>query len=299
MRGNEFAELQAFVAISRHGSFVRAAEELQISPSALSQTIRALEQRIGGRLFNRTTRSLSLTDAGERLLARLAPALDEVAAAVVEVSHLASRPTGRLRVHALRLASRRYLEPIYPAFCEAYPEITLDVVIDDATMDLVAAGFDVGIRLGELLEQDMVGVRLGPELCQVAVASPAYLARHGTPQTPADLHKHRCINWRWPGQVHPYQWEFLGEQRWFSVAVDGPLIVNDQRVALEAAVNGVGIAFWVEDQAEPYVREGKLVRLLEGWSGSFPGFFLCYPQQRQHSPALRAFVDFLRQTHGS
>lgn len=141
----------------------------------------------------------------------------------------------------------------------------------------------------------MVGLRLGPALRQIAAASPDYIARFGKPETPADLHAHRCINWRWPGQIHPYRWEFSREGRWFSVAVDGPLIVNDQRIALEAALDGVGITFWLEDQIQPYVRAGKLVPLLEDWCETFPGFFLCYPRQRETLASLRAFVDFLRE----
>ncbi|WP_106478887.1 LysR family transcriptional regulator [Phytohalomonas tamaricis] len=297
MRGNEFAELQAFVAVAERGSFVRAAEALQVTPSALSQTIRGLEARLNIRLFNRTTRSVRLTTAGARLFKRLQPVFEEVTAAVADAASLGERPSGRLKIHAFRLASQVFLEPAFEAFLTAYPDIVLDVTIDDSTVDIVAEGYDAALRLGELLEQDMVGVRLGPQLRQIAVASPDYIARHGKPRTPSELHQHRCINWRWPGQLHPYQWEFKKDDSWFSVAVHGPLIVNDQRVALEAAVNGIGIAFWAEDQMAELIRAGKLVPLLDEWCAPFDGFFLCYPQQRHHLASLRAFVDFFKQRY--
>jgi DNA-binding transcriptional LysR family regulator len=295
MRGSNYAELQAFVAIAERGSFVRAAEELQVTPSALSQTLRSLEERMGVRLFNRTTRSVSLTIAGEHLLERLKPALQEVANAVENACLFGEKPSGRLRIHALRLASRMFLEPIFQPFAEAYPDIELDVVLDDKPVDIVADGFDATLRLGELIEQDMVGIKLGPQLKQIPAASPEYVARFGQPETPKDLEKHRCINWRWPGQIHPYRWEFYHEGEWFSVAVKGPLIVNDQRVAIEAAMNGVGIAFWLEDQMMPFIEAGKLVPLLEEWCAPFDGFYLSYPRQRQQLASLRAFIDFLKQ----
>ena len=294
MRGQNYAELQAFVAIAERGSFVRAAEELQVSPSALSQTIRSLEERMGVRLFNRTTRSVSLTIAGEHLLERLRPALQEVANAVENACLFGEKPSGRLRVHALRLASRVFLEPIFQPFSEAYPEIELDVVLDDRPVDIVTEGFDATLRLGELIEQDMVGIKLGPELRQIPAASPSYLERYGYPETPYDLENHRCINWRWPGQIHPYRWEFKRDTEWFAIAVKGPLIVNDQRVAIEAAVTGVGIAFWLEDQMEPFIQAGTLVPLLQEWCAPFDGFYLSYPRQRQQLASLRAFIDFLK-----
>ncbi|MHB0776009.1 LysR family transcriptional regulator [Halomonas sp. WWR20] len=298
MRGSEFAELQAFLAVAEQGSFVRAAEALQVSPSALSQTIKGLESRLGVRLFNRTTRRVALTQAGERLLQRLGPAMSEVEAAVTDAVELGERPRGRLRIHAFRVGYQLYLEPLLAAFAEAYPDIELDLTLDDQPVDMVEASFDGAIRLGELLEQDMVAIPLGPALRHCVVASPAYVRRHGQPQTPADLHRHRCINWRWPGQMHPYQWEFYREGGWFRVAVHGSLIVNDLRAMLDAAVNGVGIAFTVEDWAAPLIREGRLITLLEPWCAPFEGFYFCYPRQRHHLAAMRAFIDFLKQHSG-
>lgn len=295
MRGSEFAELQAFLAVAEQGSFVRAAEAMQVSPSALSQTIKGLEGRLGVRLFHRTTRRVGLTQAGERLSRRLKPAIAEVEAAVTDASELGERPRGRLRLHAFRVGYQLYLEPLLAAFADAYPEIELDLTLDDQPVDMIEAGFDGAIRLGELLEQDMVAISLGPMLRHCVVASPEYVARHGKPRTPSDLHRHRCINWRWPGQMHPYQWEFQRDGGWFRVAVHGPLVVNDLRAMLEAAVNGVGIAFTVEAWAAPLIRRERLVTMLEPWCAPFEGFYFCYPRQRHHLAAMRAFIDFLKQ----
>jgi DNA-binding transcriptional LysR family regulator len=293
MRGREFAELRAFVAVVEQGNFARAAAELRISPSTLSQTIRELEERLGVRLLNRTTRSVSITEAGNRLLSRFKPAMEEMQAAVADARNLRDSPAGTVRLQASRSASAVLVEPQLGRFFETYPDIILDLTIDDAITNIVAAGFDVGIRIGELLEEDMVAVKIGEEIRQIAVASPEYIALHGAPRVPADLHAHRCINWRWPGNGI-YNWEFAENGRWFSVAVNGPLIVSHRDAAMSAAVQGVGIAFWGEYALRPYIEAGELVPLLEEFSPTFPGWHLCYPKQR-HTPApVRAFVDFFR-----
>ena len=294
MRGSQYAELRAFVTIVAHGNFARAAAELGLSASALSQTIRELETRLGVRLLNRTTRSLSLTDAGARLHARFKPAMIEMEAAVADVASLRDTPAGPLRVHMPSVAAAAYLMPVLGRFHAAYPDIVLDLTIDDRVVDIVEAGYDVGARLGEYLEADMVSVKLGGEQRQLVVAAPDYVARHGRPQTPADLLSHRCINWRQPGSAGFYRWEFLKDGRWFAVAVDGPLVVSQRDMAIAAAVQGVGIAFWAEELVRPLIDEGKLVALLEEWCGTFPGWFLYYPKQRRTPPGVRAFVDFLR-----
>ncbi len=294
MRGNEFAELQAFICITEQGSFVRAAERLQVSPSALSQTIKGLEARLGVRLFHRTTRRVGMTQAGERLLKRLKPAFAEIESAITDTTELGERPRGKLRIHTFRVGYQLYLEPLLAAFTETCPEIELDLTLDDHPVDMIESGFDGAIRLGELLEQDMVAIPLGPMLRHCVVASPDYVTRYGKPRTPSELHLHRCINWRWPGQIHPYQWEFQRDSGWFRVAVNGPLIVNDLRAMLDAAVNGVGIAFSVEAWATPLIREGRLVTMLEPWCAPFDGFYFCYPRQRHHLAAMRAFIDFLK-----
>lgn len=294
MRGSEYAELRAFVTVVAHGRFVRAAAELGISASTLSQIIRNLETRLGMPLLVRTTRSLSLTDAGKRLHARFKPAMMEMEAAVEDVASLRGRPAGVLRVHMPSAPAAAYLEPVLGAFHAAYPDVVLDVTIEDSVINFVEAGYDVGVRLGESLEADMVAVRLGGEQRQIVVASPEYIARHGRPEKPADLLRHRCINWRQPGSTGLYKWEFVKNGRWFSVAVNGPLVVSQRSMAVAAAVQGVGLAYRGEDLLRPLINQGKLVQLLEKWCGTISGWYLCYPKQRYTSPNVRAFVDFLR-----
>ncbi|NMO15684.1 LysR family transcriptional regulator [Pyxidicoccus fallax] len=290
----EFSELRAFVAVAETRSFSRAAERLGVTPSALSQMVRGLEERVRVRLLNRTTRSVALTEAGETLLGRLRPAVAELGAAVGQVRRTNGRPSGTVRVVSFRSAVEQYVEPVLASFHAAYPEVVLDLTVDDTVNDFVAGGFDAAIRLGEVIERDLVAVRLGPELRQIAVASPDYLARRGTPRTPQDLTAHSCIRWRWPGTATPYHWEFWQDDAWFEVAVDGPLIVNSKDFALRAALAGLGIHFAVDQVVRPYLADGRLVPLLEAWSAPFPGLFLCYPRQRQMAPALRAFIDHLR-----
>lgn len=300
MRGGEFAELQALSAVVRAGSFLAAAAELRVSRSALSQTIRKLEDRLGVLLLNRTTRSVSPTEAGAALLHGFDPAAAAIEAAVRAARETGGRVAGRLRVHAQRLAYETILAPALPAFLDACPDVVLDVRIDDAATDIVADGFDAGLRLGELLDQDVIEVRLGDDLRQVAVASPDYLARFGVPRSPRDLTGHRCVTFRWPGRDAIYNWEFAEKNGdWFSLAVTGPLVLSEQRATIEAAADGVGIAFWVESAVRPLVDAGRLVVLLEEWTAPFPGFSLYYPRRRQHSPALRALIDHLRRARSA
>lgn len=291
---SDYGGLRAFVAVAEALSFGRAADILGISSSALSQTIRGLEDRVGTRLLNRTTRSVSLTEAGRALLNRVRPAVDELGAAVDQLRAADGRPAGTVRIHSFRSAAELFLTPMLARFAREYPEIILDITLDDTVIDLVSGGFDAAIRLGEVIERDMVALRLGPELRQIAVASPAYLAEHGMPATPQDLLSHTCIRWRWPGHSAPYAWEFCEEGRWFTVAVSGPLIASNREFGINAAVNGMGIAFAVEQTVAAFIADGRLMPLLETWSAPFPGFFLCYPQQRHMAPALRTFVDGLR-----
>lgn len=292
--GSDYNQLRAFVAVAELLSFSRAAEMLGVSPSALSQMVRGLEERVGVRLLNRTTRSVALTDAGENLIRRVRPAVAELGEAMGQMRRQARSPAGTVRVHASRMAAERYLTPVLGRFAIDFPDVVLDITLDDAVVDMVAGGYDAAIRIGETIERDMVAVRLGPELRQVAVASPGYLASHGTPKHPRDLVDHSCIRWRWPGRQHPYAWEFFEDGAWFEVAVDGPLIVNDKDVALAAALQGTGIAFAVEHSARRHLASGALVALLEPWSAPFAGHFLCYPSVRQMAPALRALIDTVR-----
>lgn len=294
MRTNGNTDLRAFVAVAEQGSFSKAADVLGLSPSSLSQVIRTFEERLGVRLLHRTTRSVSLTEAGERLLLRARPALAELDAALMDVSQFRDKPAGIVRVRCLRIAFRSYVEPILAEFHETLPDIKLDILVDDAVTDLVAGGFDVGFTLGEVIEKDLVGIKLGGDMRQIAVATPDYIAKHGRPETPRDLLSHKCLRWRWPGRATPYNWEFFKNGAWFEVEVDGPVIFSEQTMAVDAALKGMGIAFWVEHELRPLIEAGKLVPLLEEWSGEFRGLYICYPQQRQMAPALRAFIDFVK-----
>lgn len=290
----EFSALRAFVAVAEASSFSRAAERLGVSPPALSQAVKALEARVGSRLLARTTRAVSLTEAGRQLLERVRPALEELGTALDGVRPRSGRPSGTVRIHAFRIAAELFLAPMLARFAQDFPEIVLDITLDDTVVDIVTGGFDVAIRVGEVIERDLAAIPLGPELRQIAVASPAYLAKHGRPETPRDLLAHRCIRWRWPGQATPYAWEFREPGgRWFSLPVDGPLVVNAREFGVDAAVSGVGIAFAIEQTVARHVAEGRLVPLLEHWSAAFPGFFLCYPRQEHMAPAVKALVDAL------
>ncbi len=291
---SDFGQLRAFVAVGEELSFSRAAAALGVSSSALSQMVRGFEERVGLRLLNRTTRSVSLTAAGEVLLQRVRPAVADLGAAVEQVRQSRERPAGRVRVHAFRVAANLFLAPMLRSFADAYPDVVLDITLDDTVVNMVEGGYDAAIRVGEVIERDMMAVRLGPDLRQVVVASPDYLSRHGAPANPRDLRDHPCIRWQWPGHATPYNWEFWEDGRWFDVAVDGPLIVNSRDLERQAALAGVGLAFVVEQIVAPLISEGQLVPLLQQWSAPFPGFFLCYPEQRQMAPALRAFIDQVR-----
>ncbi|MBL0727296.1 LysR family transcriptional regulator [Piscinibacter sp. HJYY11] len=294
MRGSDFAELKAFAAVVERASFARAAEHLGLSPSALSQTIRQLESRLGARLLNRTTRSVAPSASGERLYKRIAPLFREMDAAVAEASEATGRVTGTLRINTLGIAARNVIAPRLSRFHRAYPDVVLDIVVDDALADIVVGRFDAGIRVGGRLDKDMVAVRLTPDLDMVAVASPEYLARRGTPRTPADLHRHACINWRLQMDGRHYRWEFQKRGKRLEVAVDGPVVTNHPDIGVAAAVNGLGIAYHFErDGVADLLAQGRLVQVLADWSISRPGLFLYYPN-RQHRPALLgAFIDCL------
>lgn len=293
---SDFGQLRAFVAVAEVLNFSRAAETLGVSASALSQMVRALEERVGVRLLHRNTRNVSLTEAGDRLFQRVRPAVQELGAAIGQTSELRAHPAGIVRIHCFRAAADLFLRPLLRPFHDGYPDVVLDITLDDEVVDIVAGGYDVAIRIGEVIEQDMIAIKLGPDLRQIAVASPDYLAQRGTPQHPHDLASHRCIGWRWPGHQTPYKWEFVEDGKWFAVAVGGPLITNLKDFGLQAAVDGLGIAFASEQLIAPHVAAGRLVPLLERWSAPFPGYYLCYPAQRQMAPPLRAFIDSVRST---
>lgn len=289
-----YSDLRALRCIIDQGSFVAAARELRVSRSALSETIRRLEGLVGVQLLNRTTRSVSPTPAGERLAARFGLAFEEIEAALSEAGAMAAEVAGPVRVHAQRLGYDLFLRSFLPEFVRRFPRISVEVQIDDAGLDIVAERFDVGIRLGEMLDQDVIGFQLQPNVRQLAVAAPAYLDHHGVPLHPRDLRDHLCIGFRWPGHGALYNWEFCEDGVWFSVPVSGPLTFNDQRVGLDAAIAGAGVTFWLESEVQPHIDSGQLTALLTAYSGEFPGFALYYPPHRHRSTAVTAFITALR-----
>lgn len=292
MRGSEFAELKAFAAVVERASFARAAEHLGLSPSALSQTIRKLEERLGTRLMNRTTRSVAPTIAGERLYGRVAPLMRELAEAVAESSASAGRTSGTLRINTLGMGAQQVIAPRLRRFHRTHPDVALEIVVDDGLSDIVAGRFDAGIRAGAKLEKDMIAVRLTPDVKMVAVASPDYVDAHGKPNSPADLHRHACINWRLQPDGRPYRWEFQKKAKRLEVEVEGFLVTNHSDVGVAAALQGLGIAYAFDrERVDEYLAQGRLVQVLADWSWTRPGLFLYHPSRRQLPAALRAFID--------
>jgi DNA-binding transcriptional LysR family regulator len=289
----DLRDLAAFAAVARHRNFRRAAQAEGVSVSSLSQRLRDLEARLGVRLLNRTTRSVAPTQAGERLLARLDPALRDVAEAVDEVRGMGAVPSGRLRLNAPKPAIQLVLAPMIPPFLKRYPAIQLELAVETALIDIVAGGFDAGVRWEETLERDMIAVPLGPPERYSLVASPAFLAAHGTPRKPADLIGKPSIATVFPNRVKLY-WEFEKKGRVVKIVPDGPLSVADPELQVEAAAAGLGFLSTFEGYTRRAVAERRLVSLLEDWLPSFPGPLLYYPSRRQPPPALRAFIDFVR-----
>lgn len=286
-------DLTAFAAVATHRSFRRAADELGLAPSSLSHIVGALERDLGVRLLNRTTRSVSCTEAGERLLARLRPVLRELGEALDEVNGFRSAPRGVLRINAPEAAARFLLRHIVPQFRADNPDVVLDLVVEGRFVDIVAEGFDAGVRLGEAVPQDMVAVRFGGDTRFVAVASPGYLERHGRPGTPADLHRHDCIGHRMPGGKL-FRWEFARHAQEQVVDVSGGLILNHIDLMMEAAIAGLGVAYLPETGARPHLDAGRLETVLSDWCPPLPGFYLYYPGHRHVPAPLRAFVETLK-----
>jgi DNA-binding transcriptional LysR family regulator len=294
MRGSEFAELKAFVAVVERASFGRAADHLGLSPSALSQIIRQLESRLGVRLLNRTTRSVAPTEPGLRLHERIAPMFREMDEAVAQAVGATTRTAGTLRINTLSMAAKKIIAPRLGRFHTMYPDVVLDIVIDDSLSDIVSGRFDAGIRVGERLHNDMIAVRLTPDIKLLAVASPEYLARCGEPKTPADLHHHACINWRFPGSGKVAGWDFSKKGRNISTIVNGPVISNHQDIVVPAALQGLGILYaYNDDGIAEALDSGTLKRILTDWSPTMPGLYLYYSSRRHVLPALRAFIDCL------
>ena len=294
MRRDSLDELAAFAAVARARSFTRAAAGLRVSTSALSHTIKQLEARLGVRLLARNSRSVSVTAAGERLLQTLEPALAEIGAALDDLGRDRDVVAGSVRLTATRHSYDTVIRPVLPEFLSRHPRASVEVLIDYQLRDIIADRLDAGIRLGEKLQQDMIAVSVGPDLRMAVVAAPDYLNANPPPLTPHDLMRHACVNYRMWSSGQILDWEFEREGRPLVIKVAGPLTFNDPELMLQAAFDGLGVAYVLESQAAPHLVDGRLVRLLEDWTPPFPGYFLYYPSRRQIPPVLDALIDVLR-----
>ena len=292
--------LRAFRAVAECGSFTRAAAALDVTPSALSQTVQQLESQLGTRLLQRTTRRVGLTEAGHDMLQRVVPALNELDLALDAVRQHGDRPRGTVRLTVPGVVSRAIIEPMLGEFMARWPDVQLDIRVEDGLTDLVAAGLDAGIRLGESLQRDMVAIPIGGPMRAVVAGSPDYFKRYGYPKDPKALQRHRCIKHRLPSSGAIYRWEFAhrsGAQkgRWYEIAVDGNLTVNDVPLSLRAAEDGIGLVYVLEISARDALAEGRLESVLKPWLPPFDGLYLYYPSRFQVPPKLRVFIDFLRE----
>jgi DNA-binding transcriptional LysR family regulator len=294
MARRDFSDLLAFRAVAMERSFTRAAARLGVSTSAVSHALRGLEERIGIRLLNRTTRSVLPTEAGERLLASVSALFDGVEAELASLGDLRDRPSGNIRITTSAHAAKTILEPALLPLLAAHPELKVELSAEAGFVDIVAERFDAGVRLGETIAQDMVAVPIGPDMRMAAAASPHYFQRRPPPATPHDLSDHNCINLRFPTYGGLYAWEFEKDGRALNVRVDGQLTVNDTALALQAAMEGLGIAYVTDDQVLPLIAEGRLLRVLDDWCPPFPGYHLYYPSRRQHSSGFAAIIEALR-----
>jgi DNA-binding transcriptional LysR family regulator len=292
-RGN-FNDILAFVAVARERSFTKAAAQLGVSQSALSHTVNGLEARLGLRLLTRTTRSVSPTEAGERLLFTVAPRFEEIEAELEALSDLREKPAGTIRITAGEHAVETVLWPKLVKFLRDYPDINVEISIDQSLTDIVAQRYDAGVRSGEQVAKDMIAVRIGPDMCMAVVGAPSYFVKNSAPKKPQDLTDHNCINLRLSTRGGLYAWEFEKGGRELKVRVDGQLIFNSTGAMLNAAVAGCGIAYVPEDLIKPHVAAGRLRRVLEDWCQPFPGYHLYYPSRRHSSPAFALLVDALR-----
>jgi DNA-binding transcriptional LysR family regulator len=283
-----------FMAVAEEHNFRAAADRIGVTRSAVSQGIRRLEESLGVALVRRTTRSVSLTEAGERLHAEVAPAIAEMRAAVEATGSLGGHPRGQLRLAVSSIAERFLSGPLLASFAEANPEVQLDINVTDEEFDIVAEGYDAGVRLGEVIEQDMIAVPVAGNERQLAVCSPAYRDRFGMPSHPRELAAHRCIGWRPAPRSAPYRWEFTEDGKEFSVAVAPEITTNDMALMIKLAVAGAGITFGMEESFRPAINRGELVPLLEAYCPRFAGFYLYYPSRRNVAPKLRALIEHVR-----
>jgi DNA-binding transcriptional LysR family regulator len=287
-------DLNAFLSVARERSFTRAAARLGVSQSALSHTIRGLEERLGLRLLTRTTRSVAPTEAGERLLGAVGPRLDEIAAELAALSALRDKPAGAIRITAGEHSAQAVLWPAVAKLLAEYPDIRVEIVVDQGLVDIVAERYDAGVRLGEQVAKDMIAVRIGPDLRMAVVGAPAYFAARGKPKTPHDLTEHNCINLRLPTYGGLYAWEFEKGGRELKVRVEGQLIVNTNPLRLDAARAGLGLAYLLEEHVAEALAQGQVVRALADWCPPFPGYHLYYPSRRQPTPAFALLLEALR-----
>jgi len=290
----DLAGITVFVTVAEARSFRAASERLGVTRSAVSQAIRRLEERMGVALVQRTTRSVHLTEAGERLYQSVRPALDDLGAALEAVGEMRERPSGMLRITVSSIAERFLSGSLLAGFLASYPDIRLDIAVSDEEFDIVAEGFDAGVRLGEVIEQDMIALPVSDEQRQMVVGSPDYVAQRGTPSHPRDLSAHHCIGWRPSPQVAPYRWEFTENGHDFDVAVNPRVTTNDMRVMIRLACAGAGLTFGMEETFRPYIDRAELVPLLEEFCPPFPGFYLYYPSRRNVPLKLRVLIDYLR-----
>ena len=294
MPRHELNDLLAFVAVARERSFTKAAAKLGVSQSALSHTVRGLEERLGLRLLTRTTRSVAPTQAGDRLYKSVGPRFAEIEAEVASLSELRDKPAGTVRITAGEHAANTVLWPPLAKLLPSYPDIKVEITVDYGLTDIVAERYDAGVRLGERVAKDMIAVRIGPELRMAVVGSRSYFERRKRPQTPRDLTAHDCINLRLPTHGGLYIWEFEKKEREVNVHVDGQLVFNNIALRLNAALAGLGLAFLPEDLVQTDISAGRLIRVLADWCPKFAGYHLYYPSRRQQSPAFALVVDALR-----
>ncbi|MBC3919446.1 LysR family transcriptional regulator [Undibacterium sp. CY18W] len=287
------SELTAFTAIAEHKSFRTAALRLGISPSALSHSLRHLEERLNVRLFNRTTRSVALTEAGEQLLRRVAPAIIDLSDAMDEVASSVNRPSGVIKISAAEAGARPLIRHVLPGFLAKYPDIQVEFVVDTRFVDIVADGYDAGIRVFDDVPRDMIAVKFGPEMKFTAVASPEYLAEYGIPEMPEDLLRHRCIRFRF-ASGNLYRWNLERSDKSFNMDVEGPMTLGNTNLMTEAALGGIGIAWVPEYQSTEHLASGRLVHLLKDWSPSMPGLCFYYPANRHPPTALRLFIQAIK-----
>lgn len=294
MLKENFNDLISFLEVARERSFTKAAAKLGVSQSALSHAIRGLEERLELRLLTRTTRSVAPTDVGEKLVNSLAPRFADLENELLALSEMRERPAGNIRINAAEHGMQSVLWPVLKTFLADYPDINVEVSVDNALTDIVSGRFDAGVRLGEQVAKDMIAVRIGPDFSMAVVGSPDFLARHGTPATPQDLQRFRCINMRLPTLGGIYAWEFEKEGRELRVRVDGQLTFNSLHQRIDAAQLGLGLAMVPEDTVQEELANGQLVRVLQEWCEPFPGYYLYYPSRKQHTTAFSLFVEALR-----